>query len=94
MAAILLVEALLLHKGEDAREADAIGDELQPAACGPRQFCACSASIVLLWATSWETLKRFGMEQWSGGKKEGLRRCALRRRTREECDGRRNLCCV
>jgi len=31
MAAILLVEALLLHKREDAREADAIGDELQPA---------------------------------------------------------------
>jgi hypothetical protein len=31
MAALLLVEALLLHKREDAREADAIGDELQPA---------------------------------------------------------------
>lgn len=29
--ALLLVEALLLHKREDAREADDIGDELQPA---------------------------------------------------------------
>ena len=27
-AALLLVEPLLLHKSEDAREADAIGDEL------------------------------------------------------------------
>jgi hypothetical protein len=27
-AALLLVEPLLLHKREDAREADAIGDEL------------------------------------------------------------------
>lgn len=29
MAELLLVEALLLHKREDAREADAIGDELE-----------------------------------------------------------------